>query len=87
MVSTPGQPEGLFFNIENEPEDQCIYHRMKLDYKVGLGKIYTAEDIAKAQASPSFAQEYCLSYGGSVGNIFREQDIQLALSQYHNHIH
>jgi hypothetical protein len=75
MVSTPGQPGGLFENIENEPEETCIYNRLKLDYTYGINKIYSAQDIAKAKASPSFKQEYCLQYGGSFGDIFNGLDI------------
>jgi hypothetical protein len=32
MVSTPNAPGGLFYNIENEKEDVCLYKRLKLDY-------------------------------------------------------
>ena len=41
MVSTPNNPGGLFYNIEQEPEDTCLYKRLKMDYTFGLGKIYT----------------------------------------------
>ena len=30
MVSTPNAPNGLFEKIEREPEDSCIYKRLKL---------------------------------------------------------
>jgi hypothetical protein len=45
MVSTPNAPEGLFERIEKEPEETCFYHRLKLDWTYGVGKIYTAEEI------------------------------------------
>jgi hypothetical protein len=54
MVSTPNAPDGLFERIEKESEDTCIYKRLFLDYTYGIGKIYTAEEIEKAKASPSF---------------------------------
>ena len=38
MVSTPDAPGGLFYNIENKPEETCLYKRLKLDYHYGLGK-------------------------------------------------
>ena len=37
MVSTPNNPGGLFERIEKEPEDTCLYKRLKLDYNYGLG--------------------------------------------------
>jgi hypothetical protein len=30
MISTPNAPGGLFYKIENEPEDTCLYKRVKL---------------------------------------------------------
>ena len=48
MVSTPNNPGGLFYQIEQEPEDTCLYKRLKMDYHYGLGKIYTQEEIDKA---------------------------------------
>ena len=36
LVSTPNMPEGLMQNIENEPSNSCLYHRIKLDYRYGL---------------------------------------------------
>ena len=54
MVSTPNAPNGLFDKIEREPEDTCLYKRVKLDYTYGLGKIYTEAEIENAKHSPSF---------------------------------
>jgi late competence protein required for DNA uptake (superfamily II DNA/RNA helicase) len=54
MVSTPNSPDGLFERIEKEPEETCIYKRLKLDYTYGLDRIYTKE---KAKQSPSFERE------------------------------
>jgi hypothetical protein len=85
LISTPNMPEGLMQNIENEPEEKCLYHRMKLDYRYGLGKIYTAEDIHKAQASPSFDREYNLQYLGHVGNIYSQNSIDLCIEKSKNY--
>jgi hypothetical protein len=70
MVSTPNAPGGLFYNIENEDEDTCLYKRIKLDYHYGLGKIYTQQEIDKAKLSPGFGREYELQYLGRIGNVF-----------------
>ena len=43
MVFTPNAPGGLFEKIEKEPEETCIYNRIKLDYTYSLGKIYSLE--------------------------------------------
>jgi hypothetical protein len=60
MVSTPNAPDGLFERIEKEAEETCIYKRLFLDYTYGIDKIYTAEEIEKGKASPSFEREYNL---------------------------
>ena len=79
MVSTPNAPDGLFEKIEKEAEDSCIYKRLFLDYTYGIGKIYTAEEINKAKASPSFEREYNLKYLGKIGNVFHTKDIEAAI--------
>jgi hypothetical protein len=81
MVSTPDAPGGLFYQIENEPEETCLYKRLKLDYNYGLGKIYTQGEIEKVKHSPSFDREYGLQYLGKVGNVFNELQILKAIEQ------
>jgi len=82
MVSTPNSPGGLFQQIEDEPTEEqiinlnlkgvnpCFYHRIFLNYTVGLGKIYSDEDIQLAKRSPSWLREYCLQYGYGTGTVF-----------------
>jgi hypothetical protein len=79
MVSTPGSPGELFYQIEQEPEDTCLYKRLKLSWEVGLGKIYSKEEIENAKHSPSFDREYGLQYLGKVGNVFNEVQISKAI--------
>jgi hypothetical protein len=81
MVSTPNAPEGLFERIEKEPANTCLYHRLFLDYTYGLGKIYTADEIQAAKASPSFEREYNLKYLGLIGNVFHTKDIESAVQK------
>jgi hypothetical protein len=66
MVSTLNAPDGLFEEIEQEPEDTCLYRRLFLAYTYGMDKIYTREEIALAQQSPSFEKEYNLKYLGKL---------------------
>ncbi len=69
MVSTPAGPGSLFYQIEKEPENTCIYRRLKMDYTYGLGKIYTEEEIERARHSPSFDREYRCQFSGFIGNL------------------
>ncbi len=87
MVATPNAPGGLFYNIEAEPEETCLYKRLKLDYHYGLGKIYTNEEIEKAKLSPGFEREFGLQYLGKTGNVFSSLQINKAIQlgeQYQN---
>ena len=70
MVSTPAGPGSLFYKIEAESEDTCIYKRLKLDYTYGLNKIYAEEEIERAKHSPSFDREYRCQFSGFIGNLF-----------------
>jgi hypothetical protein len=79
MVSTPNAPEGLFEKIEREPLKTCLYKRLFLDYTYGIDNIYTKEEIALAQKSPSFEREYNLKYLGKIGNVFHTLDIDAAI--------
>ena len=85
MVSTPNAPDGLFERIEKEPEETCLYKRLKLDYTYGIGKIYSKEDIEKAKNSPSFEREYNLKYLGRIGNVFNTREIELAIENGENY--
>ena len=79
MVSTPSALDGLFEKIEREPEGECLYKRLFIDYTYGLDRIYTREEIEKAKRSPSFEREYNLKYLGRVGNVFHTLDIEAAI--------
>jgi hypothetical protein len=82
LVSTPNAPGGLFETIEREPDESCLYRRLKMDYTYGLDKIYTPQEIENAKKSPSFEREYNLKYLGLIGNVFHTDDIDAAIVEY-----
>ena len=84
MVSTPNMPGGLMESIEHEPEINCLYKRIKLDYRYGLNKIYSIEEIEKAKQSPSFEREYDLKYLGKIGNLYSQLSIEQAVERGRN---
>lgn len=59
---------------EDERKRQA-YRFMKLHYSVGLGKIFTHEDIEKAKRLASFPREYDLQYMRDMGNVLRPDTI------------
>lgn len=77
VVSTPYNPGGLMETIQRE--ENSIYYKLMLNYEVGLNKIFTVEDIAKAKTSPSFEREYNLRYAYDIGDLFLESTIQKCL--------
>ncbi|HEY7777164.1 MAG TPA: DEAD/DEAH box helicase family protein [Nitrososphaeraceae archaeon] len=81
MVSTPNKPGGLFEQIELEPEGDCLYRRIFLDYTHGENLIYTQKDLERARKSPSFEREYNLQYGYGLGNVFRPDEIDKCLTE------
>ena len=80
MVSTPNAPGGLFEQMDREPESK--YHRMKLDYTYGLGKIYDSVFLEQEKKEEYFEREYNLKYLGKVGNVFNYKDIEKSTLEY-----
>lgn len=74
MISTPGDPDGLFDRMERE--HPSIYHKIFLHYEVGKGYVYTDEDLEQAQKTPDFKREYELMYGYGMGNVWRPEQIE-----------
>ena len=46
MVSTPAGPGSLFYKIEAEPEDTCIYKRLNSITPMDLKDLYRGRDRA-----------------------------------------
>lgn len=80
MVSTPNAPGGLFEQMEREEESK--YHRMKLDYTYGLGKLYDPLFLEQEKKEEYFEREYNLKYLGKVGNVFNYQDIEKSTQDF-----
>lgn len=74
IISTPGEPGGLMERIEQE--ENSMYLKLKLNYEVGLNKIFTQKQIQEAKRSPSFEREYNLKYAYDVGDLFTLAEIQ-----------
>ena len=75
IYSTPGLPEGFFYNIMKEDPSQ--YKKIYLPYEVGLQvhpesltSIYSKDEIEQAKLSPSFRREYGLEWGFGSGDIY-----------------
>src|ERR1041385_4700804 len=75
MVSTPWLPDGLFQKIETDQIFKNTFHKMFLDYSVGLDRIYDNDFIRRKMNEPFFAAEYNLQYAGRIGNIFAQSAI------------
>jgi len=74
FVSTPDNPGGLYDQMERE--EPSMYHKIYLDYKVGLRDgIFSEEEIKEQKKSPSFEREYNLIYGIGTGNIFGNESL------------
>ena len=77
LTSTPNLPNGLMQQIENDN----TFHKIRLDYKVGLGTIYDQKEIDKLKDRPEFQREYCCAFGFGLGNILLPSDIEKSLSK------
>jgi hypothetical protein len=77
MCSTPNRPDGLVQSIEKDPNSK--YHKIILDYTVGLNKIYDANEIKKKMQEPEFPREYMGQYLGRIGNVFSSSQVQTCI--------
>jgi late competence protein required for DNA uptake (superfamily II DNA/RNA helicase) len=64
MVSTPNKRNGLFQSIALDKHSK--YHKIILDYTVGLDKIYNRDEIERKKSEPEFRREYMGFYLGKV---------------------
>jgi hypothetical protein len=78
--STPQTIGDWLYNIKQQPEQDRFYHLMELSYKVGLGKIYTEQEIELQKKSLSFAREYNLSFESGIDALFNVQDLEAVFS-------
>lgn len=81
FVSTPNMPDGLMQSVEKEGND---YKKLRLDYTIGLHKIYTIDEIDTAKKRGYFEREYNLKYEGLIGNAFHQQDIEAAITDIYD---
>ena len=80
FVSTPNKPGGFMETFLNEEDSK--YYNLKLDYRIGLGKIYTQQEIDQAKGDyTTFQREYDLKFLGSVGTCFAQTKIDAIVSE------
>ena len=77
LVSTPNKPDDIMEKIMHEPNS--LYTRLFYDYRVGLNKMWTEQEIEIQKQSPSFQREYNLKFLGEIGNIYNIHDIETAI--------
>lgn len=75
LVSTPGKPYGMFYEIFSQKPEDSIYKQYRFNYEWGLGTIFTKKEIADQKKTPAFQQEYNLQFGGTNGNLFSTKAI------------
>jgi hypothetical protein len=61
-------------------ESDNNFHKLRLDYKVGLGTIYQQSEIDKLKDRPEFQREYCCAFGYGLGNVFLPSEIEASIS-------
>jgi hypothetical protein len=79
LVSTPQVPGDLLYNIFNEEQDSG-YTKLSLDYRHGLGYIFTEDEIREAQRKRSFESEFNLRWASGENSCFHTQDIDAAIN-------
>ncbi len=80
LVSTPNLPNGLMENLFKDPDS--LYRKIPLNYKIGLGLIYSEKEIELAKQSPHFEREFNLQFGYGIGDIFPNELLKGIVESY-----
>ena len=80
LVSTPNLPNGLMQNLFRDP--LSLYRKIPLNYKIGLGLIYSQKEIDIAKQSPHFEREMNLKFGYGIGDIFPSELLKSVIEDY-----
>lgn len=78
-LSTVKNPYGYCYTLEHEPSQ---FHILKLHYSIGMGTIFSLEQIEEAKTHFGFEREYGLIYGGTTGNYFDPADVKACEDEY-----
>lgn len=80
IATTPNVPGGAAETLQQE--ENSLYNKIMLPYTLGLGTIYTQQQIQENMKSHSFEQEYNLKYLGGIGNIFQAHEVDACIQEY-----
>jgi hypothetical protein len=87
LTISEGPIRGLMQQIELEPGNTCLYHRLFFDYHYGLEGQYpidSQEQIDNAKKSLEFGQEFELQYLGLVGTVYSLKSIDILPKHVYN---
>jgi hypothetical protein len=84
LASSPSQPNDLMDQIFRQPEEECAWRRLKMDYRFGENTIYTPADIARIRGTSSWSREMLLRWVQKVGSSFSQSDIARAKAQVYD---
>jgi hypothetical protein len=77
LISTPGAIGSLMHQIHLAPESETGFHKVYIDWRQVIGKLFTKEEIEIARrTNAAFAREYELVFGYATGNIFNSLKIE-----------
>jgi hypothetical protein len=78
IISTPNRPDFMLHDMEQDPG---IYQYIKLDYTIGLGKMFDDKAIEIAKRTDNFDMEYRCVYSGHIGNLLSADVIDNAIKE------
>jgi hypothetical protein len=80
LISTPGRIGSLMHKIHLTPQSQTPFHKVYIDYKQVVGKLWTHKEIDEAKKSnAAFEREYSLAFGVGMSNLYDAADLQYCI--------
>jgi hypothetical protein len=83
LLSTPGALNDEFYNLYQQPANECRYHRLYIPIQKALGSLISEQEAQKVRRQGNYKQEFELRFGtyGDIGSIFNIADIDFAIKQ------
>ena len=80
LISSAGRIGSLMHKLHLTPQSQTSFHKVYIDYKQVVGKLWTHEEIEVAKrTNVAFEREYNLAFGVGMSNLYDAADLQYAI--------
>lgn len=84
LLSTAGYPGDLMDKIFQQPEQECLFQRVRVDWRTALGTILEQSELDKIRLTSqnTWLREFELQFAGFAGNVYTANVINQCVKNY-----